>query len=299
MGQRRREVQVGICVIVSALMLVFGLLWFKQFRFGGRTNDYQAVFPAVDGLQVRDRVQVRGIRMGKVTGMRVVEDHVRVAFELDRAVALHANAAIRLQTIGIVGEKVMEIQPGSGSPVAPGHVFQGELEASLTSMGSTINRSLEKMEALGDEVSALMRDLRRDDLLAGAIGAARGAFEEFDGALAENRRDLRGLVRELHAAASSLRAAVADTGGGAAGALSTARHTLARTDSTLIRVEQAAAGLQRLIDRLEAGEGSAGKLLADEQLHDETARTLAEVRELIKDMRRNPKKFFRFSVVDF
>ena len=44
-------------------------------------------------------------------------------------------------------------------------------------------------------------------------------------------------------------------------------------------------------DRLEAGEGSAGKLLRDPSLYNNADQMLLETRELLKSVRENPKKF--------
>ena len=60
-----------------------------------------------------------------------------------------------------------------------------------------------------------------------------------------------------------------------------------------------AASLARLVARLERGEGSAGMLLNDEGLYVRAESTLTAVEEFLDDLRRNPKRFFRFSVIDF
>jgi phospholipid/cholesterol/gamma-HCH transport system substrate-binding protein len=49
--------------------------------------------------------------------------------------------------------------------------------------------------------------------------------------------------------------------------------------------------LSAIADRLEAGEGSAGKLLKDPSVYNNTDQLLIETRNLIKAMRENPKKY--------
>jgi phospholipid/cholesterol/gamma-HCH transport system substrate-binding protein len=49
--------------------------------------------------------------------------------------------------------------------------------------------------------------------------------------------------------------------------------------------------LSAISDRLEAGEGSAGKLLKDPSIYNNTDQMLIETRNLIKSMRENPKKY--------
>jgi phospholipid/cholesterol/gamma-HCH transport system substrate-binding protein len=299
MMQRRKEIQVGVCVLLSTLVFVFGLLWFKQFRFAGSMVRYQVEFPAVDGLQVSDRVQVRGMRMGKVMGFDMAGDVVRVTVLLDRTITLRDDAQFRLATVGIVGEKIVEVSPGKGGAVKPGHVFQGIAEPSLTAMTATAGETMAGLNALMGDLRVLVQELQREGRLAGTVDAARSTLQNVDGVLGENRQDLRVLVKELRTSATALREAVTAPDSGAAGTLAQASRTLARSDSTLALVERTADSLLSLMTRLEAGQGTAGKLLTDDRLYEETTQTLSEVRELLKDFRRNPKRYFRFNVIDF
>jgi len=299
MASRRKEIQVGVCVILSALVLVFGMLWLKQFRFSGGMRRYAVNFPAVEGLQVNDRVQVRGIRMGKVTDFAIVGDHVRVGFLVDRSVALREDATIRLATVGIVGEMIVEVQPGEGKPAPDGHLFEGEAMPSLMAMAGAAGETMKKLDELTLELRDLVRELRRDDRLGGTVDAARVALTNVDAALGENRADVRALVRDLRAAAATLREAVAAPDSGAAGMMGRASRTMARADSALALVTATTESLSRLIARLESGEGSAGKILADDRLYEEATQALAETKELLRDIRRNPKRYFKFNVIDF
>ncbi len=299
MASRRKEIQIGICVILSSLVLVFGMLWLKQFRFSGGTHKYLVNFPAVEGLKVNDRVQVRGIRMGKVTGFSIVEDHVQVGFQVDKAVSLREDAKIRLATVGIVGEMIVEVQPGAGNPVESGHVFEGEAMPSLMAMAGSAGETMKRLDELTVELRDLVRELRRDDRIGGTVDVARVTLANVDAALGENRDDVRALVRDLRAAAATLREAMTAPDSGAAGALGKASRTMARADSALALVTTTTESLSRLVARLEAGEGSAGKFLADERLYDEATQALAETKELLRDIRRNPKRYFKFNVIDF
>jgi len=49
--------------------------------------------------------------------------------------------------------------------------------------------------------------------------------------------------------------------------------------------------LSAISDRLEAGEGSAGKLLRDPSLYNNADQMLVETRGLVKSIRENPKKY--------
>ena len=85
-------------------------------RFTGGTASYRVDFTSVDALQVRDRVQVRGIRMGEVSGMEILQASVRAPWSFVRntdhryAVKVwaeavrHVDKAVRLEAIALIGE---------------------------------------------------------------------------------------------------------------------------------------------------------------------------------------------------
>ena len=57
--------------------------------------------------------------------------------------------------------------------------------------------------------------------------------------------------------------------------------------------------LDRLLSRLDKGEGSAGKLLHDAELYDNLSAALKELRQLVADVRQDPKRYLRVKVTLF
>ena len=134
MNRRFNELMVGVLTIVGLLVLIGGMLWFKQVSLTTGQVLYQADFPEVAGLREGDKVQVRGIRMGEVTGLNMLQSAVRVSFALREGAELRQDAVITLGEKGIVGEVVIEIDPGVGDMVPEGHIFQGRTAGTIASM---------------------------------------------------------------------------------------------------------------------------------------------------------------------
>jgi phospholipid/cholesterol/gamma-HCH transport system substrate-binding protein len=299
MSQNRREMQVGLAVILSATVLIAGTLWFKNFRFAGGVVRYAVDFPAVEGLQVRDRVQVRGIRMGAVDGFVIVADQVRVTFHIDKGMSLHEDARIQLTTVGIVGEMIVEIDPGSGKPVPEGHVFQGQVAVSLPAITEAISSALTDLRALSAEIQGLVAEVRAEDRLPSAVDAAGSAARNLDELVRENREGLQKLVTNFEATSVALRSALAGPDSNLARTADAAARTVTRADSVLARIDHTSVLLHEVVSRLERGEGTAGHLLADETLYLRADSTLTTLSRLLSDLRRNPKKYFKFNVIDF
>lgn len=299
MGQKRNEAQVGLAVIIAFVILIAGVLWFNQYRLRGDQADFAVDFPGVEGLQVRDRVQVRGIRMGSVDHFEMVEDFVRVYFHVDPGADLRTDARFKLQTVGIVGEIVIDIDPGTGSPAPRGHVFKGEVAASMTAVTGTASDALADLRDLTQQVRGLIEEIRADGRVPGTLASARSAAGTLDTLLQENRPSLRAVLDHFEATARALRAALAGPDSALATTIEGASRTFSRADSVLANLQRATASLAEVAARLEAGQGSAGRLLADDGLYMRADSTLAAVKELLSDVRRNPRKYFKFSVIDF
>jgi len=62
------------------------------------------------------------------------------------------------------------------------------------------------------------------------------------------------------------------------------------------RLETISASLDTIITRVEGGEGTLGKLINEDEAHDEFLATVKELRELVARISENPKSFVAFSI---
>ncbi len=293
---RKKEVQVGITVIVSLVVLVWGTLWFKQVRFSGGVDRYYVEFESVGGLQGGDRVQVRGIRLGAVEDFGIEGDKVLVRFYVDELADLRQDAQINLTSQGIVGEMLLEILPGEGDAAEDGHVFQGRALGDMAAMMDEGAKTLEDAQALTREVTAFLSELRGDGRLAGTLDDTRGVMNSLRSSADEIAPDVKTLVTDLGETTRAIREAVAGPDSTLAGALHDAETAIARIDTLSGQLTRATTLLTEVLERLEAGEGSAGRLLRDDSLYAQAESTIVAVQDLIADIKARPKRYFHVSL---
>ncbi len=293
---RKKEIQVGLTVIVSLIILVWGTLWFKQVRFSGEVDRYQAEFEMVGGLQGGDRVQVRGIRLGAVEDFAIEGDVVRVRFWVRKGADLRQDARVRLTSQGIVGEMLMEILPGVGEPAPEGHVFAGEVMSDMNAMMDEGAETLAVARELTREVTALLADLRGEERLSGLLDETRGAMGTLRATTESLAPELEALVADLGETTHAVRTAVAGPDSLLGNTLGDARAAMARVDTLTTRLTRATDLVTEILERLEAGEGSAGRLLRDDTLYAEAESTIVMVQELVADMKARPKRYFHVSI---
>jgi phospholipid/cholesterol/gamma-HCH transport system substrate-binding protein len=71
---------------------------------------------------------------------------------------------------------------------------------------------------------------------------------------------------------------------------------LARDPSLYQRLESITAKSEALVGRIERGDGTLGKLVTQDQLYQRADKVLTEMETLLADVKKNPTKYFKFSV---
>ena len=293
---RRAAIQVGFAGILSIVLLFVAIAWVKEYRLGKRKTYYSARFEEVGNLAVGDPVLVRGVRKGAVTKITLEDQQVRVEFEVDRSVALHPDAQLRVANIGFMGEKFLALEPGSapgkfdaGKPV-PGR-FQSGVPEVISGAGDLLVEATE----LSSRLNVML-----DALDPATVERASKNFERATATMAttmdQNRADLRQAIvdfrdasRELNKIASTNSQPITNSiqdFGDASRKLATLSEKLTTTAEIM----------ERVATRLDRGEGTAGKALNDSLLYNEMLETVRNTNRLVKDIQKNPKRYLKVSV---
>ncbi|MFP2963804.1 MlaD family protein [Myxococcus sp. 1LA] len=235
--------------------------------------------------------------------------------------ALRKDARVTVATVGILGEPYLELNPGSAQERLPAgtavrgtdaprlDVLAGQLTRFVDLLSQMLEEDPEAIRGLAANVSRLARTLdqmlteNRGDVkvlateLAAAskdlrqlAGLAREAFQPggkgtrmLDDAAAVAavvRKDLPGLTKSAGTTLDGL-AAVTGPLGPEDGAR--VKLALERLTAASGQLESIATRADRVLAKLEAGEGTAGAVLQDGTLYE-------ELRELVTDLRKHPWK---------
>jgi phospholipid/cholesterol/gamma-HCH transport system substrate-binding protein len=293
---RAAAIQVGIAGLLAVAALIVGVVWLKEFRLGQKKTYYTSRFEEVGSLAEGDPVAVRGVKKGVVTKITLEDQGVRVEFELQRDVVLHPDVELRVTNKGFLGEKFLALDPG----VAPGAYdpakpipgrFQSGVPEVIAGAGDLITEATELSSRLN-----LMLDALDPAVIERAAKNMEKASSKLSHTVDANESDLRAAVsdfrsaaRKLNSIASTNEAEVASSikdFGSASRQLSTLSEQLSRT----------ATSLDRVVTRLDSGEGSLGRAIADSTLYLEMRETLRNTNDLVKDIKRNPKRYLKIGL---
>jgi phospholipid/cholesterol/gamma-HCH transport system substrate-binding protein len=281
----KQEVTVGVLVLAGVGLFLGGTMWLRGKSFS-TAPQVEIVFPDAGTLKRGSPVRVSGVALGSVDEIEFKGvGEVVVRIRLEPVVVPKIDASARLATIGLVADAIVVFDPGTAAePLPPGRRIQGVVDRGLTELGADLGgQAREVMTGLqditnretADELRKTLRALQRTlDLFA---NTRQGPTAQ----MTQTLRALQGLSQVLD---STL--AVADL-----------PRTLRASDSlfasmagTSAEFRVTGARLDTLLQGLNRGDGTLGKLLTDSLLYNDVRKLTGSMQELVDELRRNPGK---------
>jgi len=128
--ERALEVKVGVVVVLAMLILAGMIIVMGDYTIFEKGYTIYADFDYVGGIKVGAPVKMAGVEVGKVKDIKVVytpSAKVRLELRINEGVKICGGATAYIATLGLMGEKYVEISGGSPEcPYIPaGTIVQG------------------------------------------------------------------------------------------------------------------------------------------------------------------------------
>ena len=278
---------VGLVVVVAMLILVFGIFFLNDKDPRETFVTYYLRFNQVSTLAQDDPVKVNGVKLGKVETIALQGTRVLVRISLRNDVKIPKDSDIRVQNIGLLGERQIGMLLGDSSVFwTEKDTIQGQFDAGIAEvmgmagevldsakiimniahimLDSTIatqdfrdrfRRILQKAEDLEDQATNLIA--RADPALQGSLAGLSAATRKINDILDENKAPLKSLVAD-------------------------ANGLLGQTNTLVDGADVAVQRVLALTAKLESKNNTLGILLNDRKLHDDLSTTIHSADSLFR-----------------
>jgi phospholipid/cholesterol/gamma-HCH transport system substrate-binding protein len=290
--RRNIELQVGSLVLVAIVAASFGLLFLKEFKFRTATWPVEVSFPEASGLSVGAPVLIRGVERGKVQSIRLERETVQVTLGIEEGTEISEDALFVIQP-DMMGPTYVTVEQGSsGVVIEPGAQLTGVAHVELASLLENSAGLLVRMDRLTRRFDDLMSDGRLDTLAADISGGARELR-----LLAEvSRKTLPRSLEHLDLLTLELTTFIKETGPKLGSGLDRLNALSLQLETLSADLHDASGGLKYMSDQLESGQGTLGRLVAEDDLYVRLESTVIEVDSLIADIKANPRRYFNFEL---
>lgn len=112
MSNQARKLKIGLFVLASLLLVVGLIIWLGASRYFEESNIVVAYFTeSVQGLEADSPVKFRGVPAGRVRAIRMAPDGrlIEVVISLARNVKLTEDLGIKMNLLGLTGQKYLEM----------------------------------------------------------------------------------------------------------------------------------------------------------------------------------------------
>ncbi|MFH0774942.1 MAG: MlaD family protein [bacterium] len=103
------EVKIGIVTTIGLAILAILVVWIGDYQFGQKGYRFTVAFNYVSGLLDGAPVKVAGMDAGEVKEIYLKDDKVYTVIWIKKKIKIERNVAITINTLGLVGEKYVEI----------------------------------------------------------------------------------------------------------------------------------------------------------------------------------------------
>jgi phospholipid/cholesterol/gamma-HCH transport system substrate-binding protein len=286
MKKKSTEVWVGIFVVVGIILLILMTLKIEKFQFGKRFGyPLNIYFNSAAGLAQNSQVRVAGVRVGDVENVALENGKAKVTFRIPPHIILYKDAKAYLKSEGFLGEKYVEITPGT--PTQPKVESGGLIEQGSPAMD--VEQFLTKVSDAGEDIKEMIKPV--GDLLKTIdpkkVERIVNNLDNFSGQLGSLANDSRETIQRAKGAFSSLEdiGEKVKKGEGTLGKLISdeaiyqdAKKTIETAKEAVEKVKETVEVLKNVSEKIERGEGTLGKLIQDESLYQEAKETLQSMK---------------------
>lgn len=295
--------KIGAFMLVILAIIGYFVLKIEDIDLhrGKGTREVKVLFDNVAGLDEKSAVRIAGVRKGKVSNIKVLPNgKAEVTLQVDDDVPLHANATARVANLGLLGEKYIELDPGTET--APVVQQQGTVTLRGTAPPS-FDEVTNQVSAIATDVKAITESLRH--VMAGPAGQqrledivenVRGITSDVRALIQANRSNVDATLANAREITASLKVEipkmtasidrVATQIGGTVGENREDVRTIVENLRGLSRdLRTTADNLNSITGQVKSGEGTVGKLIYSNEAHDRLTRALESVETGVNELK--------------
>ena len=290
MKKKNTEAWVGIFVVVGIFLLILMTLKIEKFQVGKKIGYPLTIyFDTAAGLEQNSQVRIAGVRLGEVEKVILEGGKAKVTFRIPSDVVLFKDAKAYLKSEGFLGEKYVEITPGT--PGNPKVESGGVIEQGAPPMD--VEKFISKVSDAGEDIKEMIKPV--GDLLKTIdpekVERIVTNLDNFSGQLTSLAKDSKDTIQKAKGAFASIEdiGEKVKSGEGTLGKLindeaiyQEAKKTIETAKEAVEKVKGTAESLKNASEKIERGEGTLGKLINDETLYQEIGETVKSAKETME-----------------
>lgn len=297
-----KELKTGVIAIAIIALFVWGYNFLKDKSLYDKTRIFYAEYTNVQGLLINAPVTISGLKVGKVSKINFhpYKKGVLVAhISLSNDIKFSRNSVAQIYSPDFISGKSLKINivEDEDEFAQSGDTLTGEIDSGiLGAINEQIAPLQSKVESFVVNTDSVMQNLNQvldeqnQENIKISLQTLRETLVKFNSIA--NELDI--LFKENNSKFDS----IFDNANIAMQNFSQITDSLknANLGATVNKLQHTLDSFNRILDSIESGNGTIGKLMKDEQLYNNLENASKELEELLREVKLHPKRFVHLSL---
>lgn len=292
----KREIKIGIFMTIAIFILSLFIFIVGDISVFFKKKGYPLFvnFDSVAGLEKRAVVRMAGVKVGFVKKITLKETRAEVLLNIDSRVKVDQDSKVTLASLGLLGEKYIEIMPGGGLEFCqPGDVLGSVPSIGFDQLGVLLFSVGDEIKELGgllgevigegepeaniketlQNISSFVAELK--DFFGESKGELNKSIKKSSEAIQKFEQGVEGVSHNLDELILLLKSTVEEN-------RENVKINLASIKELILKIEKSLGLLNESLEKINKGEGTLGRLIQDAGLYERTEETVKGIQEMIQ-----------------
>lgn len=296
------EAKVGITVFLAVVVAIIGFRFMRDVPIFGSSLNISSTFEKADGISSGSLVYIKGVRIGSINSVQLTpQNDVRLGMSIDADISIPVDSRASLTSLGIVEGKSIVIELGSSSQmVESGDEIEGIYAQTIMEtfsqqgeqLGSDVSNSINELNQFLRQLNETVDDETRTKLeetlnnMESSTGRIAALLEEKQGDIDTAIESGSRIISQLDTLTTNNRPKVDSL-------MTSLEENVQQLSVVREELETASASLNELLEKLNNGEGTMGKLINDPSVYENLDSLTIELNELVKGINDNPGRYLK------
>lgn len=291
------EIFSGVAIFLAFVIFIFGFLFLKNTAFKGNRNSLFVTFKDVTGLEPNDVVNVAGLKVGQVEDFQLKDLTVTVEIRVDEDIALPKDSRVQIKSLGMVGEKFIEIIPGESTEILQDGAFlEGSNSGDFSDLTGSVDGLIEQTEQLFDQLRNIITTVF-DQTTQKDLKESLSNLNKISTTLAKNSDRMEQALANIENLSSNLNEIIIERRNKVETSIDNVYNASNRFDTLATKMENSLTSMETLLSKIENQEGAVGKVILNNELYDDLRGLTGELQGLVQDLKKRPQKYLNLGFI--
>ena len=315
-----KEIKAGFIAVSAIILLVLGINFLKGYSLLGGDDTFYAYFPNSGQVMVSGNVTLNGVIIGKILDIQNVPSNpenrrVKIKFSVSESdIDLPKGTIIELGSLDLLTKGLIVNYPDQfkSGYYRPGDEIPGKLSADMFSQvkqyADPISQKLQSLilhiDGMVNSLSGVFDETGSNDITASikelriTIKKIGDLSSEIQGFVGQEKAQFSKIMNHVEQITSNLEKS-SDEVSAIIGNSKKISEDMVSADfkGTILEAQTTLKKFNYMLEDVNKGSGTLGKLIHDEKLYNELVETNNELQELVDDLQAHPERYVHLSVI--